>query len=244
MSEHAATHDAGHGDGHGEEHHSHAKTYGIVGAILTVVTIIELVILPDILGGSLSPAVINWSLVILSVLKLFFVLGVFMHLKDDRQIYSILFVSPMIIATIMILVLMAMSIVSYDWTTKDPHPVVNEPGAVPAFVDWSEDQYKQEFAKTDHAVGKQVFGTYCAGCHRIDGGGGVGPAMTDNCYIHGGDFKNMESVLINGVVTKGMPKWKKVITDDEIRQVVMYIRSMRGQTVPNAKACQGNPVTN
>ena len=34
--------------------------------------------------------------------------------------------------------------------------------------------------------GKQVFATTCASCHRNDGGGVVGPNLTDEFWIHGG----------------------------------------------------------
>lgn len=247
MSDHAAAHHDDHGHGHGEEHHSHIKTYLTVGGILTVLTIVELVILPDILGGSLPPAMINWTLVILSIVKLLFVIGVFMHLKDDRQIYSVLFVSPMIIAVIMIVVLMAMAIGHYDVYAKGYAPLLDGPGAIPAPVVWTEDEFKTnatEAAKGEFAAGKAIFATNCVGCHRVDGGGLVGPALTDDCYIHGGDYKNIENILINGSLAKGMPAWKNVISDEDIRNVTMYVRSLRGTEVPNPKACEGAKAAN
>lgn len=243
MSEHTESH--GHGEGH--EHHSHAKTYWTVGAILFVVTVIELVILPDIssvAGFVLPAAVINWSLVLLSIFKLFFVIGVFMHLKDDRQIYSLLFVSPMIIAIIMITVLAAMAIGHYSWTAKEyPQTLINVGDVVPP-PDYTLEEFQakyKEAAASNYSAGQAVFSVQCAGCHKANGGGLVGPNLTDNCYLHGGDLKSIEHVLINGVTQKGMPAWRNVITDQELIDVAMYVRSMRGQNVEGGKECQGEP---
>jgi len=36
------------------------------------------------------------------------------------------------------------------------------------------------------AAGKQVFVTTCAPCHRPDGGGLIGPNLTDDYWLHGG----------------------------------------------------------
>jgi len=36
------------------------------------------------------------------------------------------------------------------------------------------------------ALGKQVFTSTCAACHRADGGGLVGPNLTDDFWLHGG----------------------------------------------------------
>jgi heme/copper-type cytochrome/quinol oxidase subunit 4/cytochrome c551/c552 len=253
MSEHTATehhdHD-GHGhDGHGGEHvHSHKKQYLILGGILTVVTAVELVILPDVIGEVFSETMLNWILVVLSVFKLMAVLGVFMHLRDDRRIYSIMFISPMIMAVLMIIVLATM--ISLHW-----NPYESAYASTARCIEigecekpWEpleESKYQEmyEVAKAeDFSKGKTIYTTNCAACHRGDGGGMVGPAFTDDCYIHGGDLNQIVSILHKGVAAKGMPSWEGVLSNEDMDQVALYVRSMRGTQVKDPKECQGERV--
>ena len=37
--------------------------------------------------------------------------------------------------------------------------------------------------------GKEIFTVNCVSCHNADGGGGVGPNLTDQYWIHGGGIK-------------------------------------------------------
>ncbi len=247
--DHSHSHDHGGGHGHGgEQPHSHKSLYIKVGALLTFLTFVELVVLPDILAmigiAALPVMAVNTLLVVLSVAKLLFVVGIFMHLKDDRRIYTLLFVSPAIIAFFMITVLSLMAIAHFNYP-KMAYATTNvRSGDVVLPVAWSEADFSKAYqaqAATQYEDGRKVFEAYCSGCHRIDGGGGIGPAFTDDCYIHGGAFKDIESVLMNGVAAKGMPMWGPVLTTDELRNVALYARSLRGKTVPTPKACEGNP---
>ena len=45
----------------------------------------------------------------------------------------------------------------------------------------------------DLAAGKEIFTTNCAACHRADGGGQIGPNLTDNQWILGGGIKELVS---------------------------------------------------
>ena len=51
-------------------------------------------------------------------------------------------------------------------------------------------------------AGKTIFGTNCAACHAADGGGGVGPNLTDQYWLHGGGIKDLFSVIKYGVLRK------------------------------------------
>lgn len=89
--------------------------------------------------------------------------------------------------------------------------------------------------------GKQIFEQNCASCHRNDGGGGIGPNLTDNYWIHGGAFEAITQVIIDGVPEKGMVSWKPLLTPDGILQVASYIEvKLQGTTPPNGKAPQGD----
>lgn len=83
--------------------------------------------------------------------------------------------------------------------------------------------------------GSRTFGTYCAPCHRADGGGLVGPNLCDDYWIHGPNFSDNLKVIINGVPEKGMLTWKGVLQPSEIYAVASYIYTLRGTTPPNPK---------
>lgn len=83
--------------------------------------------------------------------------------------------------------------------------------------------------------GLQTYTTLCAPCHRDDGGGLVGPNLTDDYWIHGGEFANTLRVIWDGVPDKGMVAWKGVLQPAEIHAVASYIYTLRGTEPPNPK---------
>ncbi len=85
------------------------------------------------------------------------------------------------------------------------------------------------------AKGGQVFTTYCAPCHRNDGGGLVGPNLCDDYWIHGDKFGDNLKIVITGVPEKGMLTWKGVLTPSDIHAVASYIFTLRGTHPPNPK---------
>ena len=90
------------------------------------------------------------------------------------------------------------------------------------------------------AKGLKVFtGNNCQSCHRADGGGTVGPNLTDDFWIHGGSTKEIFSIIKIGVPDKGMPAWGKVMSPQDVRDVTFFVMSLRGTNPPNPKAPQG-----
>jgi len=87
--------------------------------------------------------------------------------------------------------------------------------------------------------GKQVFTSTCAPCHRADGGGNIGPNLTDSSWIHGSKPQNIWSCVHDGVPAKGMPTWGPQLGDAKVASVVAYVLSIRNTNVPNGKAPQG-----
>jgi len=77
--------------------------------------------------------------------------------------------------------------------------------------------------------GRQVYAKYCVACHRADGGGLVGPNLTDNYWIHGAKFSDNVGVIWNGVPAKGMVTWKSVLKPNDIYAVASYIYTLRGE---------------
>jgi cytochrome c oxidase cbb3-type subunit 3 len=89
------------------------------------------------------------------------------------------------------------------------------------------------------ALGKQVFGTNCAVCHRADAGGNIGPNLTDDYWLHGGTIAEINHTINVGVLDKGMPNWGKMLPPAQINAVTVYVASLHDSHPPNPKAPQG-----
>jgi len=87
--------------------------------------------------------------------------------------------------------------------------------------------------------GKQIFATNCVACHTADGGGLVGPNLTDDYWIHGGGVKNIFKIIKYGVVAKGMISWQSQLSPKQMQDVSSYIISLHGTTPANPKAPEG-----
>ncbi|NOR27318.1 MAG: c-type cytochrome [Lutibacter sp.] len=92
------------------------------------------------------------------------------------------------------------------------------------------------------AKGKELFTTKtCFACHLNDLGGSIGPNLTDNAWILGGDVKSLFNTITNGGRPgKGMIAWESTITREERIQISSYIISMQGTTPANPKAAEGD----
>lgn len=91
--------------------------------------------------------------------------------------------------------------------------------------------------------GEETYQAYCASCHRMDGGGLIGPNLTDDAWLHGGKITDVYVTVSNGVLEKGMPAWSKLLKPTQLEQVVAYVASLQGSNPANPKAPQGTPVT-
>jgi len=86
--------------------------------------------------------------------------------------------------------------------------------------------------------GQRLFITYCAPCHRPDGGGLVGPNLCDDYWIHGSNFVDNVKTIINGVPAKGMLAWRGVLNPDQIKAVSSYAYTLRGSNPKNPKPAE------
>ena len=91
-------------------------------------------------------------------------------------------------------------------------------------------------------LGKQLYNVNCSACHKTDGGGSIGANLTDSSWIHGGEPSDVQNVIENGVLDKGMPPWKEVLRPNEVQAVVAFVETLRNTNVPDGKAAQGNKV--
>jgi len=91
----------------------------------------------------------------------------------------------------------------------------------------------------DLTSGKAIFTTVCAACHAADGGGLVGPNLTDDYWLHGGSVKDIFKTIKYGWQEKGMKSWKDDYTPVQIAQLSSYVKSLHGKTPAKAKEPQG-----
>lgn len=91
----------------------------------------------------------------------------------------------------------------------------------------------------DLEAGQKTFQTLCAVCHKVDGGGLVGPNLTDDYWIHGGSIKDIFKTIKYGVPDKGMISWKEQLSPIQMAQVGSYIQTLHGTNPPDAKEKQG-----
>lgn len=89
------------------------------------------------------------------------------------------------------------------------------------------------------ALGKERFVSTCAACHREDGGGSIGPNLTDEFWIHGGRPEEILKTITDGVPDKGMLAWGQTLTPDEIAAVAAYVLTLHDTHPPDPKEPQG-----
>lgn len=91
------------------------------------------------------------------------------------------------------------------------------------------------------AKGKQLFDTSCAVCHRTDGGGGIGPNLTDDHWILGGGVETIfHTISEGGRPNMGMVPWNGVFKPAEIEMLTSYVISLNGNQVIDPKASEGD----
>jgi len=92
----------------------------------------------------------------------------------------------------------------------------------------------------DLAIGKEIYQTNCAACHRADGGGQIGPNLTDDHWILGGGIKNIFHTLVNGGRDgKGMVAWRGTLKPKEMQHVASYVMLLQGSNPKEPKAPEG-----
>ena len=95
-------------------------------------------------------------------------------------------------------------------------------------------------AAGDLAAGKAIFTANCVACHRADGGGQIGPNLTDDQWILGGGIKNVFHTLVNGGRDgKGMISWKGTLKPKQMQEVASYVLSLKGTNPKDPKAPEG-----
>lgn len=133
----------------------------------------------------------------------------------------------------------------YEGSRKDvtPRMMAENPGLFgeAALIEEETIEYEPLFDAANLAAGRELFERNCgATCHANDGGGNIGPNLTDNFWIHSeGDINGIIRTIERGVPAKGMIAWKRILKPEEIHQIGSYVLTLRGTTPANPKPPQG-----
>jgi cytochrome c oxidase cbb3-type subunit 3 len=110
----------------------------------------------------------------------------------------------------------------------DPKSAVREvplqPGAPTPDVSVHSEAEDNAYAVSE---GKRLYNAWnCSGCH-FQGGGGIGPPLMDDQWIYGSQPQNIFETIVEGR-PNGMPSFGGRIGNDQVWQLVAYVRSMSG----------------
>lgn len=110
------------------------------------------------------------------------------------------------------------------------NPVGPIPGAV-EMVQHSVNPYTNDPVALQD--GRRLFNWYnCSGCHGGHAGGGMGPSLRDPVWLYGNRDDQIYDSIAHGR-SNGMPAWGTKIPQDQIWELVAYIKSMRTPQEPD-----------
>lgn len=76
------------------------------------------------------------------------------------------------------------------------------------------------------AAGERHYVAYnCAGCHAPMGGGGMGPPLSDDDWIYGGNPEQIYLSIMHGR-PEGMPAWASMLPSKTAWQIVAYVETL------------------
>lgn len=92
------------------------------------------------------------------------------------------------------------------------------------------------------AVGKVVYQTNCVSCHGANGGGLVGPNLTDDFWKNVRNVVDIAKVIEDGAANGSMPAWKNRLSHpNQVVLTAAYVASLRENPV-SGKPPEGNRI--
>ena len=91
-------------------------------------------------------------------------------------------------------------------------------------------------------VGESVYRTHCVSCHGIDGGGVVGPNLTDENFKNVRNINDVLRIVQNGAAAGAMPPWRDKLHLNEQILVSSFVASLRGTTPSSPRGPEGNVI--
>jgi cytochrome c oxidase cbb3-type subunit III len=90
---------------------------------------------------------------------------------------------------------------------------------------WPASAVSAEFLVTEELarLGAAVYQSNCAACHGVNLEGGIGVALNDGEWIHGGSQEEVLRSVAEGIPAQGMPAWGPILGQERVRQVTAYI---------------------
>lgn len=99
-----------------------------------------------------------------------------------------------------------------------------------------------DLAKNRAAVemGQRLFANNCARCHGSDARGGPGfPNLADHDWLYGGEPENIELSILNGRAGVMPPFAPALGGEENVQNVIAYVRSLSGLPADAAQAAKG-----
>jgi cytochrome c oxidase cbb3-type subunit 3 len=91
------------------------------------------------------------------------------------------------------------------------------------------------------ARGMKDFASFnCSGCHMANGGGGMGPALSNDTWIYRSSPANIYLSIAQGR-SAGMPAFGAMLPDRTIWELVAYIQSLSNKHAPTFGVTTPNP---
>jgi len=120
---------------------------------------------------------------------------------------------------------MALSRTKHPLTPLLVIAIVGLPG-VPASA---QDDVNPFQTRMDASYGEGLFERHCARCHGVGATGGeTGPNLTRGQFRHASTDRGLFSVISRGVPDTEMPAFRRARNDQEVWQLVAYLRSLSG----------------
>lgn len=109
---------------------------------------------------------------------------------------------------------------------------LNYPGATTSGLN---PDLKNPVANDPNSVerGMQDFNTFnCVGCHAANGGGGMGPALSNDKWLYGSSPGQIYLDIVQGRGQMGMPAFGAMLPDQVVWDLVAYIKSISHKPPP------------
>jgi cytochrome c oxidase cbb3-type subunit 3 len=107
-----------------------------------------------------------------------------------------------------------------------------EPGGSPQQVTIQSEYDENAWAISEGKRNYEWFN--CVGCHS-HGGGGMGPPLMDSRWIYGSEPENIFATVMQGR-PNGMPAFRGRIPQQQVWQIVAYVRSLGGLTPSDSRS--------
>ena len=91
--------------------------------------------------------------------------------------------------------------------------------------------------KSAMAEAKATWGSTCITCHRADGGGDIGPNLTDSHWLGENTLMGIYATVRDG--RKRMPAWGKKMRPDLVMKMAAYVGTLREKHVDGGKPAEG-----